>query len=272
MQKLLYVFLFFSFVAQAQDISPKIFGSWYEFESNQTAYLFGDKVKLRQGPSTNDSTLVVLPIGAAIHVVAKTDNEITIYGIPSFWYKVAVDGQLGYIPGAFISYEKVTFGQSNFYFGVKEVEEYNRVLMIREPINDSVYKETTFDLSNSSFGIEAYDDRGVKGIRNVLHINYYAEACGVNDGGVYFFYDGKELKKAFEYVSWGDADIAWHHEELVFPSDSTGTADFIFFIQEHEELVDEELRWYKSNGNSVQMQWTGTEMKPNPRVLFKTED
>jgi hypothetical protein len=268
-------FLFFLFVCSfsfAQEDAPKIFGYGFEFESNQTAYLFGDKVKLRQGPSTNDSTLMVLPIGTAVFVISKTDEEITIYGIPSIWYKVSVDGQMGYIPSAFISFEKVTFGKSHFYFGLKAVEEYNRILMIREPINDTVYKEIAFNLSNSSFGIEAFDDRGVKGIQNVLHINYYAEACGVDDGGVYFFYNGKELIKAFEYVSWGDADIAWHHEELIFPEDEMGMEGFVIFSQEHEELIDEDLRWYKSEGNSFNITWTGTDFKPNPREFLKRKE
>jgi hypothetical protein len=118
-------------------------------------------------------------------------------------------------------------------------------------------------LETSAFSLDVFDDRGVEGIDHILYVNYYAEACGVNGGGVYLFYDGEQLAEAMDISSVADGGVFWFSEDLIFPDDEKGEEGYIIYEREHGESMDENMLWDRTVSNRVYLKWENGQFTPD---------
>lgn len=274
MYKLLFLFLLTSSVSFSQTDYDKViyFYGNFEFEESSTQYLYGNNVVLRKKASSESTALDTLAIGSEITILKKSKKESDYNGLSWSWYKVKQGKKKGYILGGLISLASDEINGDRYLTTVstvkKEDEEYTpRILNYRILTSTGKFRTGKTPLSTSAFTIQASDNKGVEGVESILYIDFVAEACGVDGGGVYVFYDGNKLKEAIQVSSVSDGGVFWFHEELTFPADENGQDGYIIYEREYGEEVNEEYMWTRSVKNTLYLKWEDGEITPNPSDL-----
>ena len=245
-------------------------GSYIDFEAGSKAYLYGDKVVFRSEPNAEAKALDTLSIGSEITIVHKTDHTTSLNGLDWNWYKVKVGRKSGYILSGLIALDRVKFENVTYLVtiaGVKHVEEdydYTDFKLRARSLqsNGEFYGHET-DLPTSAFYITANDNRGLDGLKSMLVIHLYAEACGVDGGEIYLFNNGERLYTGLSLSNVADAGAFWFNERVVFPEDKEGFEGIVRYEREVEIPIDEEIGWYKSTIHSLVLHWENGELTPN---------
>lgn len=246
----------------AQDL--KLYAARYDLETGCQTMIFGTDVKLRAEPNTQSEVLVTLAIGTPITIVAKTKDTMIYEGSTAYWYKVKTKAKTGYLLRNFIAVYGETLGNQTFLFNTKDEGE-NSYLQVRITEKNKPLIDHKYLVETDEFEIEIYNNRGLDAITNVLYISYYSEACGVNGGGIYLFFDGEKLIKALETTEVVDGDLFWLTEELIFPDDETSAKNLdnkVRFSWEHGEKVDEDSEWTKIEGGTREHSWVNGNWVP----------
>lgn len=254
--------ILFGITSLAQE--AKVYYPGYDLDSGTNTMTFGADVKLRAGPNTESEVLTTLAIGTPITILAKTEDLFLYNGTVVNWYKVKTNTKTGYILRSFIAIYGETQGSRTFLFNTKSENERNYV-QVRIVEKDKPLIDYKYLLDTDEFSIEIYNNRGLTELTNVLYISYIAEACGVNGGGLYLFYDGETLIKALETTEMGDGDVLWLTEELIFPDDQTSEKTLdnkVRFSWEQGEKVDEDSEWTKIEGSTREHSWVNGKWVP----------
>ena len=233
----------------------------YEFSKGEIAYMFGNDVKLRDQPNTESDVLSLLKIGETIEIVEKSDATMFFDGIESAWYKVKTKDQVGFVLGNLISLDKATYGDLTYLVSLKKEGD---KLLVKTRLIDKAkdYIEHVSELMTYGFSIKAMGNKGLKNIKSIFQIDYLAEACGVDGGGIYLFYDGQDLLKAIDYTQVADADLYWFIEEYIFPNEEGGVEGKIVYKSEFGETKDYETEWIESKITRRVLEWNGKEILP----------
>lgn len=244
------------FVVKAQDENTLIVTEYNDFEPGNEERMYGDRVVLRKDPDSESKALDTLAIGAKVTIVKMMDETKEVNGLESHWYKVKHAGKSGYVLGGFIALDHRTLGDDTFLvIYAAGPTEYNRNVRCRVLNASGNYYGHEITLFNSSFFLETFEDRGISGIKNMLCINLFAEACGVDGGEVYLFNDGERLVKALELTNVVDGGAFWYNETATFPEDGYWGDDVVYFEREFGESVDEELNLTRAVTYSLTLTW-----------------
>ena len=274
----LFSFILFAFSSISQSEDRRIVSSYYEFEKGSTEYLYGDNVVFRSEPSSSSKAFDTLFIGSEIEIVRKMDETSSLNGLDWNWYKVKVGRKTGYIHGGLIALDRlqqddciylVTIAGVAQSSGDYEYIDYRvRTRVIRA---DSEYYGHESKLNTNSFYIESFGNRGLEGVDNMLRINLYAEACGVDGGQIYLFNDGDQLKEAIRLSVVSDAGVFWYSETVVFPEDEDGWEGIVQYEREYGVPMDEEYNWTKATVHNISLRWENGQFTPNIQK-FEFED
>ena len=226
----------------------------FDFENGKKYFLFGNDVKFRELPDLSSKTIDLLKIGTEIEVVEKTENKLNYNGIESPFYKVKHNNKVGYILGGLISLEKKEINNSKYFFAYKK-DENNYSIIIRLLNNKSEIIEVKSILSTTEFSVDIFDNKGIENIDNILFINYLAEACGIDGGGIFFFKAKSELVKVLEISQVSDAGVYWLEEKLIFPKEKDGVKGKIVYQKEIGNYEDEETNWIEIKKTSRELEW-----------------
>lgn len=259
MNKLIIILLFTSSIVFSQETNyhhPDL-----DLKNGEYYYLFGSDVKFRKLPDTDSEVIQLLQIGTKIQIIDKSNETKNYNGIESPFYKVKFNNEVGYILGGLISLEKLEKNNSKYLFAYKKDEE-NYSVIIRYLNENMELKETASELRTVEFSIDLFDNKGIEGVKNILFINYLAEACGVDGGGIYYFQLGNDLKKVFEITQVSEAGIYWLMEDLIFPTDEKGIKGKILYKKELGNYKDEETNWVEINQISRELEWKNGEISP----------
>ena len=255
----IYILLFSTYLVLGQNYNyhnPNL-----DLKNGQKYFLFGDNVKFRKLPEKNSDVIDLLKIGTEIEIIEKSDNPINHNGLESFFYKVKHNRKFGYILGGLISLERVKSNKTDYFFTFKK-DNNDYYLLIRYLDDNLKIVDLITELRTIEFTIDLYDNKGIEGIKNILYINYLAEACGVNGGGIFYFQLDNELKKVFEITQVVDGGVYWFNEELIFPTDENGVKNKIVYIKEYGEYLDEDTNWYETKKVSRELEWKKGEILP----------
>ena len=257
------IILFFLITTSSFGQQTKYHSPNNNFENDRIYYLFGDNVKLRAEPNTNSEVLDLLKIGTPIKIISKTNHTLNYNGLESPFYKVKYQDKTGYILGSLISLEKRGYNQSEYLFAYKKTDEYDYYLIIRYLNAEPDFKEITTRIENSTFSVDIFDNKGVQGIENILYINYFSEACGVNGGGIYLFQAKNDLKKVFEVAQISDGGVFWFNETLTFPTDEYGMDNKIIYTIEQGISTDESSYNTEAVTISKVLEWKNGKLIPD---------
>lgn len=252
-----------SFLLFGQD--ERILYADFEFEKGSKELLYGDRVVFRKEPSKDADAIDTLSIGDEVTIIEKTMETMQINGLNSNWYKVKKGRKTGYILGGLIALDNVEIdGDTYLIIYAGNGEEYS--LNIRSRVlkrNGEYYGHESY-LNTHAISIQAYDDRGVDNIQNMLVVNLHAEACGVDGGQTYLFNNGEKLIEAIHVSDVGDGGF-WFSESLTFPNDEEGYEGVIRYDRESGEPMDDEMSWMRSVKNTVILRWENNAFTPNIR-------
>jgi len=241
------------------------------FKKGDTAYLFGDNVRLREAPSSESETLKLLKIGSTIEIIEKSNEKDFYKGIENYWYKVKYNGKEGYILGGLISNGLIEQADLRCLVSLEKTDR-ELYTSIRVFSNSGEYFE-----NNSAYGIGGgdyfciglYDNKGLPEVNNILYLRHYgADSCGSNEGGYYLFFDQKKLHKVLDVYS-GGGEGSFTDESLIFPSDSLGIKNKIIYVRRNEESEeDDRYRIWEVTSTQklkLKLEWVDGKLKPDPK-------
>ena len=239
----------FSFCQEIQYHNP-----YLDLQPGKNYYLFGHDVVFRTEPDKKSKVIDVLEIGTEIEIIEKTDKSIDYYGIISNYYKVKYKDSYGYILGSLISLEKKEKGKSTYFYTYgKEDDKYYLILRHLNSLKE--INEVVVELKTHDFSLEVYNNKGIDGIEHIIYVNYLAEACGIEGGGIYLFQINDVLKKVFSISQISDAGVYWLHEELIFPKDEKGVKGKIVYEKVIGNYIDESTNWLETHKISRELEW-----------------
>lgn len=250
------------FHTYCQDEETRIVGSYYTFENGSTQLLYGDNVVFRKEPNASSESIDTLFIGTEIKIIYKTEETMSLNGIESYWYKVKHGKKTGYILGGLIALDHREIDDVKYLVTVASRDD--RYFVRARVLNpDGSYFGHESSLNTNAFYLEVFDNRGLDGIKNMLVINLFAEACGVDGGAIYLFNDDIRLIDAIHLASVSDAGVFWFNESLTFPTDEDGFEGVIYYERNSGEYLDEELEITREVTNTAVLRWINGAFYPN---------
>lgn len=237
--------------------------SYFKFNPGSTEQIFANDVKFRKEPNTDSEVLGLLKIGSKIKIIEHSELTQEFDGIESNWYKIEFNGKTGYVLGALISMRNLTTADNkNLYFQINNDENGRIAVKIRYTLNETEYEEKIFNLIGHEFSVDVINNHGLQNIKDIIAIDYLSEACGVEGGVSYIFWDGSNLKHIADLSSISEAGMFYYEEKFVFPNQPHGVNDKIVYEVEHSTIEDEVTNWIKTNKEKREYTWTGAEMSP----------
>lgn len=231
------------------------------FKPGAQVYVFGNDVKLRSAPDTESEVLDLLKIGEWVQIIEKTAFSWPYKGFDSHFYKVKYDDVTGYILGGLLSLERKTLNGQNYFFAYSK--EGGRIFLNIRYVQNGTYLEKKVRLAHAAISIKTLDDQGVPGLDGMLFIDYQAEACGVEGGGIYLFaHNNGQLTKVASLSQVSDAGVFYRAEKFIFPSDVDGLPDKILFKKEQGEVYDETTNWTKTSVEIRELSWVNGALVP----------
>ena len=215
------------------------------FQPGQQVYIFGNNVKLRTAPSAESKVLELLKIGEWVEVIEKTTFSWPYKGFDSPFYKVKYDDTTGYILGGLLATERKTLNGQNYFFAYSKEGD---AIFLKYPECEKWRlcraKDTVgpIQILTSKY----LTTKGVPGLEGIMFIDYNAEACGVEGGGVYLFAHDGELTRVAALTLVSDAGVYYRSERFIFPTDVGGLPEKILLKKEQGEVFDESTHWTKT--------------------------
>lgn len=247
-----------------------LYGQFGNIETNKEYFIAGNTVNMRKGPSVNTEKLVQLPIGTPVITEKESEEKYTLNGYDTYWYKVKTTYHdtlyNGYIWGGFLTKDTAASQTiANTYYmltlsKVQNEEDWDRVYAYLRVFRDGKeLAKTEFKViggMNTYHSIKTLGDRGVKGIKEVIRVEFSDGYCGGAFGDVVFFWDGQKLHYVKQLVDGADAPM-FYDEEFIFPSDPGGKPGIIYFTQKEGEYTDNGTERLTTNKKEKYI-WTGS--------------
>lgn len=247
---------------KAQDENTRILSSNYTFETGSSQLLYGDRVVLRKEPNSTSEALDTLIIGTEIKIIEKTKETMFFNGLESNWYKVKFGKKSGYILGGLIALDHREIDDVKYLVTMAaRDEQYFVRARVLNP--DDTFFGHESNLNTDGFYLEVFDNRGLEGLGNMLVIELYAEACGVDGGAIYLFNDGLKLTDAIHIARVADGGAFWFNETLTFPTDEDGFEGVVYYERHSGETLDDDMEQTREVINTVVLRWKNGQFYPN---------
>lgn len=182
-------------------------------------------------------------------------------GMESPWYKVKTKNKVGFVIGGLISLHKETCNNVTFLISLQKITS-KLFLRTRIVNNNFTYEENVSELYTHEFSVKAYGNKGLNNVVSIFEINYLAEACGVNGGGIYLFYNGRKLTKVIDYEEVGDGDAYSFNETYIFPNEEGGVPNKIVYTSKVTETKDSATAWTETKTTRRLLAWNGQKVIP----------
>jgi hypothetical protein len=227
---------------------------------NDTVFVFGDKINIREKPASDAKSVTQLNIGEMLIVTEITETQTTLNNLKMPWYKVRFKGQqTGYVWGGLISVtglQKV--GDVQFVTGIVKQ---NTVTQTDESLTDyqvemraikggAIVHKVNTKITGSGYFHPMETEigaRGLKGYKAILGVTLSFDACGYPWNDWQVLWDGKQLSSLPVCVSVADGGVFSHTERYVFPQPLNdyetghfGDESLLFFAIEHNEREEQE--------------------------------
>ncbi len=234
-----------------------------DFKTGDKVYVFGNNAKLRSAPKTESDVLELLKIGEWVEIIEKTEYSWPYKGYDSPFYKVKYDMAEGYILGGLLAIERKEIAGQPYFFALSKERE-NTFLNIRH-IGSGTYIEQKIPISHTNFDILLLGNKGLYQLDDVLLLDYKAEACGMEGGGVYLFAQGGMLHNIGMLHQVSEAGVFSSSERFIFPNDEGGSPDMVWFKKETHHFLDEESDWEQTTMETRKLRWSVDHLTPDFR-------
>jgi hypothetical protein len=254
---------------------------YWNISDNSEAIIGVNKCKVLVNSDANSEVLDSLKLGTKVIVLKTTENLFKNKGINVSWVEIKFknksgETKTGYLWKGFLAlnfikkqgltylttidkienFKSGAYINDRFSISVKILNNKNQLLnqiSIKKPLSESTYFE------NKTIG-----SLGLSKLKNIYRISFSGESCGVPTLYYYFGWNGNKLLLLPEKMNVADADVYYHSEEFIFPSEKGGKPDSIIKKIEEAELIEETSGIYNiTNGEEI-FKWNGEKT-----ILFK---
>src|SRR5690606_752726 len=163
------LFSFFILNSVSGQSDTRYLSSYFKFNPGSMEQIFANDVKFRKEPDTDSDVIDLLKIGTKIKIIEQSELTQEFDGIESNWYKIEFNRKQGYVLGALISMRNLTTADNkSLYFQIKGDENDRIALKIRHKLNESEYKENTFNLIGTEFSVDVLNDYGLQNVKSII--------------------------------------------------------------------------------------------------------
>jgi len=210
---------------------------------NESRYLFGDKVRVREAADKDAKILAELQIGTQITLLAEAGEKMEMNGVEAPWYKVRFENggkkAEGFIWGNLIAKAGAkSKGGLLFAFATsrgKKEDGYTRYISEMRVIkNGKLIAQATADegaefISRQKLTLQP--GRGFTGVENIVKVQFEQEYCAGKGNSLFFFWTGKKL--IFVHSSNDGADAPYYSTEAqLYPDEKGGSPDQLVLLRE----------------------------------------
>lgn len=273
MKKLFFV-LFMLFVTLSYSQDEYSHNYYWNFQDNSKAIVGFPSCYVRKSPNINSVILDSLQLGSEVMVKKTSEALYKLKGINVSWVEIEYRNKAGetkfgcvwkgllalnYVKNSYLTYlttidkiEKIKsegYYNQKFSISAKILDKENQLLnqnTIQKYLSESSYFE------NKTIG-----SLGLSKLLNIYRISFSGEACGVPTLYYYFGWNGDKLLLLPEKMNVGDADVYYHSEEFVFPTEKGGKPDLIIKKMEEAELIEETKGIYNVTEGEEIYKWNG---------------
>ncbi|MBN9299067.1 MAG: hypothetical protein J0I41_18855 [Filimonas sp.] len=241
---------------------------------------------MRSAPSTGKPAIDTLFAADNVNVTQRLEETLTLKGITANWVKISYTKNAvqreGYIWSGLLAFNPIRRGDTKFFYGANrivtkdtilnkekvtvqvmqmEIKVYQQGKKFTSLVYPLIYNGESFSFTESKL----YDGKGLKDVERVLSIMFSGEACGVPTDTYYFGIRRNEIVPVISTTDIGDADVYYHTEELIFPSDKGGKPDIIAWNMEEGESTEKADKKgntiYKVKKDKKRYAWDGIKVK-----------
>lgn len=249
----------------------------YDFwmkQKGDTAYVFADMAYIRDYPSTQGKLLDSIPQETLVIIKSDSYNNSTARGFEAPWRKISYfkDGRQkdGFIWSGLLAIGRIQ-GQDGTVFSIgflrheKETSYSPGAYMLQIKCFDANHNLKAKDYYPAELSEQRYSEHkllpnmGLQGLKNMLRIGFFGEACGIPTYYYYFSWNGNEIIPMFSRYNVADAGIYYYEEKILFPSEHNLDDNLIIKDIEEGEVIDEnaEEYQYKKTRKRVKYIWNG---------------
>jgi hypothetical protein len=272
--KKLFIVLLMLFVTFSYSQDEYNHNYYWNFQDNTKAIVGFPTCYVRKSPNIKSIVLDSLQLGTEVLVKSTSESLHKMKGINVSWVDIEYKNQAGetkigfvwkgllalnYVKNASLTYlttidkiEKIKsqeYFNENFFITVKILDKENQLLgenSIKKCLSESSY------FQNKTIG-----HLGLSQLQNIYRISFSGEACGIPTFHYYFGWNGSKLLTLPEKMNVADADVYYHSEEFLFPSEKGGKPDMIIKKTEEAELIEETDHVYDMLNEEEYYKWNG---------------
>ncbi len=220
--------------------------SAFEFAKQSTQKVLIDNTNVRQHPNLKADIVAKLHSGTLVKI--QDNNKIlSLGGKSAYWHKVSFrkdnKTQEGYIWGGNLAIGHRYLDGYDFLFGTSGSTKRNATLTVKVIKNKKPMQNISFEVDAESLDSVSFkwlnNNKGLKGINNILVAEVSGGACGVPSYKQYLLWNKKQLTALPLLMSFNDLGEVYHDEYFVFPSDKGGKANRIVVVSEKGVAKDD---------------------------------
>ena len=269
-------------------LAPKLYGQemyyniWSNLHDAPSKSVFADTAKIRSAPGTNGQVIDTLYAGDTLFVMATEEQTLTLKGFTAPWLKIRyhVTGiqKTGYIWAGLVSFERMTSNNTSFVYAIDLVKTKDTLFGDGEKMKwrdcivklKAVQARKVISARGWILGSEesvAFTSgkltkgKGLETVQNLVEVVFSGEACGVPTLTYTHAWNGKQLITLPVLTDVADADVYWHEEQYVYPTDKGGKTSLITWKMREGESTEKTDKKgntiYKESSATKTYRWTG---------------
>jgi hypothetical protein len=272
--KKLFIVLFMVFVTLSYSQDDYNHNYYWNFQDNTKAIVGFSKCYVRESSNIKSVILDSLQLGTEVMVKSTSESLYKIKGINVSWVDIEYKNQAGKTKKGFVwkgllALNYVKNGSFIYLTTIDKIEKikfqeyFNENFLITAKILDTdnhLLDENSINkyLSESSyFENKTIGNIGLSQLQNIYRISFSGESCGVPTFHYYFGWNGNKLLILPEKMNVGDADVYYHSEEFVFPTEKGGKPEMILKKIEEAELIEDTDHLYNMINKEEYYKWNG---------------
>lgn len=221
----------------AQEIETH---EYFQIETNQTAYAFGDNINVREAPNTTAKVLTQIKAGTTLKILDVAGDQLTLKDIELPWVKVQFlqngKNQQGFIWAGLLALSRIAKDGHEFLLGLTRIEPhayYQEIRVIKQGALIAAKEYKSYATDGHEYGFEVLGNKGIPGITNVVRVYNYMSGCLNWTGFSLFLWDGKTLAHLGFEGSIINVGESWDETDVIFPDEEGGSkSDGLIFKKE----------------------------------------
>ncbi len=243
-------------LAKAQTERRANYHCWQNFNEGG-GKVFANKINVRSAADIGSSIVDSLSIGDSIQIKKVTESFYRQNNIYAPWAQINYSSNSGEKTGfvwlGVVAINSATSSDGVYLFGMESVrnisgkqqEDEETVFNVSLKVlkNKKLVATQPFDINDdesfSFLELKLLGNPKLKNVEEVARLMCSGEACGIPSNYYYYGFTGNNFLELPTKYSVGDADVYYHSESLIFPSENGGKQNQIIKYIEEEELVRE---------------------------------